>query len=315
MNIHHLELFYYVAKSGGISEAARKIPYGIQQPAISAQVGQLERDLGVSLFHRRPFALTPAGQELFQFIQPFFENLTKTADRIRGGIVHHIRIGASEIVLREHLPVIMRRVRERFPKVRVTLRDGYQAQLESWLRANELDLTVTLLEQKAPAALHAATLIEIPLVLLVHRTSPIKSATELWARDPVGETLISLPANEAVAKAFQDGLRRRKLDLPPGMEVSSLALVESYVENNYGIGLSVLPPGRRLSSQLRVLPLEGFPHVTLGVLWTGNLSPVGECFLDVIKGHAVELTKAAPVSETRPATVAASRRPRGKASV
>ena len=37
MNIHHLELFYYVAKHGGISEAVRKIPYGIQQPAVSAQ--------------------------------------------------------------------------------------------------------------------------------------------------------------------------------------------------------------------------------------------------------------------------------------
>ena len=33
MNIHHLELFYYVAKFGGISEAVRNMPYGIQQPA------------------------------------------------------------------------------------------------------------------------------------------------------------------------------------------------------------------------------------------------------------------------------------------
>jgi hypothetical protein len=29
---HHLELFYYVARFGGISEAVRNIPYGIQQP-------------------------------------------------------------------------------------------------------------------------------------------------------------------------------------------------------------------------------------------------------------------------------------------
>ena len=37
MNIHHLELFYYVARHGGISEAVRNMPYGIQQPAISGQ--------------------------------------------------------------------------------------------------------------------------------------------------------------------------------------------------------------------------------------------------------------------------------------
>ena len=65
MNIHHLELFYYVARHGGISEAVRHMPYGIQQPAISGQVGALEDYLGTTLFHRRPFALTPAGEELF----------------------------------------------------------------------------------------------------------------------------------------------------------------------------------------------------------------------------------------------------------
>ena len=56
MNIHHLELFYYVARHGGITEAVRNIPYGIQQPAVSGQV--VAPDLpepglvGECLFHR-----------------------------------------------------------------------------------------------------------------------------------------------------------------------------------------------------------------------------------------------------------------------
>src|SRR5271170_744407 len=69
MNVHHLELFYYVAKHGGISEAVRNMPYGIQQPAVSGQISQLESFLGLTLFRRRPFSLTPGGQELFDFIQ------------------------------------------------------------------------------------------------------------------------------------------------------------------------------------------------------------------------------------------------------
>ena len=48
--IHHLELFFYVAKHEGITPAVRHMPYGIQQPAVSGQVLQLERDLGVKLF-------------------------------------------------------------------------------------------------------------------------------------------------------------------------------------------------------------------------------------------------------------------------
>ena len=45
MNIHHLELFYYIAKHGGIA-AVRNMPYGIQQPAVSGQIAKLEEALG-----------------------------------------------------------------------------------------------------------------------------------------------------------------------------------------------------------------------------------------------------------------------------
>src|SRR6187549_533785 len=100
MNIHHLELFYYVARHGGITEAVRKIPYGIQQPAVSGQVAQLEEHLGVTLFQRRPFALTPSGEKLYAFIQPFFSNIEKLASDLQGGTSRQIRIGASTIVLR-----------------------------------------------------------------------------------------------------------------------------------------------------------------------------------------------------------------------
>ena len=79
MNVHHLELFYYVARHGGISPAVRHIPYGIQQPAVSGQVLALEEFLGTRLFQRRPFALTPAGRRLAEFITPFFEHLAEVA--------------------------------------------------------------------------------------------------------------------------------------------------------------------------------------------------------------------------------------------
>src|SRR5436305_701973 len=118
MNVHHLELFFYVAKHGGISEAVRNIPYGIQQPAISGQIIQLEEFLGVTLSQRRPFQLTPAGQDLYQFIAPFFSNLEAIANTQQGGTAHQIRIGASEIVLRDHLPELVQNVRKKFPKLK-----------------------------------------------------------------------------------------------------------------------------------------------------------------------------------------------------
>src|SRR5690606_32771028 len=131
MNVHHLELFYYVARHGGIMGAVRNIPYGIQQPAVSGQVAQLEEFLGVTLFQRRPFALTEAGEKLYAFVQPFFSNLDKVANELQGGQARQIRIGASAIILRDHLPGMIQSVKKKFPGLNISLRDGYPADLEA----------------------------------------------------------------------------------------------------------------------------------------------------------------------------------------
>src|ERR1041385_1358522 len=160
MNIHHLELFYYVARHEGIMEAVRNIPYGIQQPAVSGQVAQLEGHLGVTLFRRRPFELTPEGEKLYQFIQPFFSNLDKMATELQGGEVRHIRIGASTLFLRDHLPNLLQGLRKKIPGLKVSLREGHPAQLENLLQRDEIDLAVTSIEKKAAAGLRSEVLLE-----------------------------------------------------------------------------------------------------------------------------------------------------------
>ena len=206
MNVHHLELFYYVARHGGIMPAVRNIPYGIQQPAVSSQIAQLEEFLGVTLFQRRPFALTPPGEKLFEFIRPFFSNLEKVADELQGGQARHIRIGASTIVLREHLPELFRDVRKKFPGLKLSLREGYPAQFEDWLQRDEIDLAITLIEKKTAPGIHSLALLELPLVLLVEKNSNIRSAEELWQRDKIDEPLICLPQGETVCRNFQQRL-------------------------------------------------------------------------------------------------------------
>ncbi|MBI3191251.1 MAG: LysR family transcriptional regulator, partial [Pedosphaera parvula] len=171
MNIHHLELFYYVARHGGISEAVRRMPYGIQQPAISGQIIQLEDYLGVTLFQRRPFSLTPAGQRLYEYVEPFFSSLASVAGELQGGQARQIRIGASEVVLRDHLPDIVQKLRRKFPQLRVALRSGYQPDLELMLERQEIDLAITLIEQKPPPGIQSQPLLELPLMLLVEKGS------------------------------------------------------------------------------------------------------------------------------------------------
>jgi DNA-binding transcriptional LysR family regulator len=289
MNIHHLELFYYVAKFGGITEAVRNMPYGIQQPAMSGQIIQLEEFLGTTLFHRRPFHLTTQGQELYEFVRPFFDNLDAMAARLRGGEAQHLRIGASEIVLRDHLPAILATLRERFKRLKVTLREGYQPQLETWIARNELDLAITLLGDKPPPGTSGLALFDLPLVLLVPRDSPIKSAQELWTCDRIDEALVSLPTNEPIYKNFQEGLGRLGVDWFTSIEVSTVELVETYVANGHGIGLSITVPVARQNPQLRSLSLDGFKPVTFGALYHSKPAPIVQSLLEAIRQAAEPL--------------------------
>jgi DNA-binding transcriptional LysR family regulator len=290
MNVHHLELFYYVARHGGIMPAVRNIPYGIQQPAVSSQIAQLEEFLGVTLFHRRPFALTPQGEKLYEFIRPFFSNLEKVAGELQGGQARHIRIGASTIVLREHLPELFRDVRKKFPGLKLSLREGYPAQFEEWLQKDEIDLAVTLIEKKAAPGIHSLALLELPLILLVEKSSGIGSAEELWRRDKIDEPLICLPAGENVPRIFQEQLRKRGVDWFPSIEASSTDLIEAYVANGLGIGVSVAIPKKPLPAGVGALPLNGFPPVMIGALWRGRKTPLLETFLNEVKLRAQRLT-------------------------
>jgi DNA-binding transcriptional LysR family regulator len=290
MNVHHLELFYYVAKHGGIMPAVRNIPYGIQQPAVSAQVGRLEEFLGVTLFQRRPFALTAEGEKLFAFVAPFFAGLDKISGELQGGQARQIRIGASTIVLRDHLPGLLQSVRKKFKGVKVSLREGYPAHLESLLQEDEIDLAITLVGKKPPAGLQAVTLMELPMVLLVGKNSGIKQADELWRRDKIEESLICLPETEAVTRNFLARLAKLGVGWWPGIEASSMDLVETYVAGGLGIGVGVLIPKKPLAENVRALPLPGFPPLVIGALWRGKATPLVGAFLDEAKLRAREMS-------------------------
>lgn len=280
MNIHHLELFYYVALHGGISRAVRRIPYGIQQPAVSSQMLLLEEGLGAKLFDRSPFRLTEEGVDLFAFIRPFFENLDAVEARLRKHAVPQIRIGASELVLCDYLPPVLQLLRKKHPQVRLSLQSAFSPELVTWLRDRQIDLAITPLVGRPPARVRCLRLLRVPLVLLVPRKSRYKSALALWTRNRIEEPLITLPAAETISQLFKKGLRRLKIEWPPAIEASSLELITRYVANGEGIGLTINLPGAVQHREVRILPLDGFDPIEVVALWNGEPTPLIRAVLE-----------------------------------
>jgi len=274
INVHHLELFHYVARHGGISAAVRHIPYGIQQPAVSGQMLQLEEEVGVKLFERSPFRLTPAGEKLFAYVGPFFENLGALVTELRPDVEPELRIGGSELVLRDHIPIVMQRVRARHPRIRLSLQTGFQAQVEGWLRDGQLDLALTPVDARPPARLRSLRLVCVPIVLLVHRDSPLKRAEDLWAQKKPADPLVGQLAVTSIMRGFQRELKRRRVLWPQTIEATSVEMVTRYVAHGQGIGVNVAIPEVIRHRDVRVLPLDGFEPMTMGVLWRGEAAPL-----------------------------------------
>ena len=291
MNVHHLELFYHVARHGGISAATRKIPYGIQQPAVSGQILQLEKSLGLKLFQRRPFALTPAGRELFAFAAPFFGRIGEISRQLRSEENARLRLAAPATILRAHLPVLLRNHQRRYPAFTLRLHDANQATAERLLQKQEIDLAVTELEGKPAAGLNSAVLFKLPLVLLVPQRLKVKTAADLW-RGGVGRApLISLPPDEVMVRQFHSRLKRLGVHWPNAVEVSAMDLISIYVSLGFGVGLSLRIPRAKIARGLKILPLPSFPPLVVAALWHKNISRSNAAFLAEIRHRALEMER------------------------
>jgi DNA-binding transcriptional LysR family regulator len=306
VNTHYLRLFHYVAKHGGISQAVRHVPYGIQQPALSSQMMELEDQLGTVLFQRRPFKLTPAGEKLYEHGKVFFDDLDKVTDELRNGAPDLIRIGASPVVLEDYLPEIFRTVEQRFPRLNFNLHAGLHDEIEKMMQMNEVDLAVCVLEGKPPPHCAVESLIKLPLVLLVPPGAPVQSADELWAQDRIAHKLIAPSDGDALSRLFRRELAKRSLYWNTAFKFNSVDMIETYTAKGFGIGLSVSIPGRVRRLPVRELPLHGFDTLDFSMTWRRHPNSVTLALMDELRKKAAEAAKWLPAS-VAPRSVARQR--------
>lgn len=256
MNIHHLELFHHVALHGGITRALPHMPYGIQQPAVSAQLIRLEKDLGVTLFQRRPFELTEAGEELFAFASPFFSRIDDIESSLSRG-TRHLRIASAEIVIRDHLPRPIKQLTRKMPDLRLSLR-GVDSDSLALLDNGQLDLVIRTEARNAPAGLAVQPLIELTPVLLAPESAGKGSTLAFLKRNSEAMALITPPFRERLCRRFHDDLAGLGITWKPSWELPGPDLVHRYAELGFGIGLTVRESGLKVAPGFRIVPLPRF---------------------------------------------------------
>jgi DNA-binding transcriptional LysR family regulator len=248
-----------------------------------------EDEVGAKLFERSPFKLTAAGVRLFGYVQPFFEGLEGVAARVSEAAAPRLRVGAAELIIREHLHPVVERWRGDNPRMRLALGSGFAHEPAARLHDGEIDVAISPIEGRLPPRLRGTRLLRMPLVLVVPLGSKLKSAGELWAQHEIVEPLVTVPANETVSRRFWKGLQRRRVTWPTAIAANALELVSVDVERGYGIGVYGARPEMLKRPGVRALPLEDFDPVEMAIFWQGEPTPMIQLVIDEARRYGREL--------------------------
>src|SRR6266699_4801791 len=144
-NLHQLATFQVVAKHCSYVRAAEELHFS--QPAVSAQIRQLEESLGVKLFDQigRKTHLTQAGEELFLYSQKIFSVIDETLEimeSLRSPYYGRLSVGADTTVGSYVIPGLLGKFRQIYPQVEISLEVLNRASLVDALVSNRVDMAV-----------------------------------------------------------------------------------------------------------------------------------------------------------------------------
>ena len=246
VQLHRLEGFFWVARTGGYARAARAFPYPITQPAVHNQVKKLEEELGVSLFERVAkdrMAPTPAGQRLYDFIRPFYESLPTVLRSVRGGEYGgELRVTSTGLLLRHLVPGWIQRLHDAHPEVEVHLEET-AGEAVDLLRRGSVDLAIDhFYETPSDIATMPVANLNPAVVIPANHPEAIKIQR--------GEGTFQLSSlNSTPFVSYAPGQRARELQFmalsresitpPTLLSGTSAETILGFVES--GLGWSILP--------------------------------------------------------------------------
>lgn len=145
MNSRQLHYAVLLAGEGNFSLVAQKL--NITQPALSKQILGLEKELGVQLFDRNtnPIRVTPAGEYFIKEAKALLykeDQLLRSMEQFKTGDKGQLDIGITPFRSSYLIPKIAKKVRAKFPGVRIKLHEAGSEILRSQAAEGRFDFAV-----------------------------------------------------------------------------------------------------------------------------------------------------------------------------
>lgn len=248
MNSRQLQYAILLSQVRNFSQVAEQLD--ISQPALSKQILNLEKELGVRLFNRDtlPLTLTPAGEYFVREAKELLykeDQVLRTMDRFRSGEEGLLTIGISPFRSLYLLQDVIKKLRQQYPSVKICLKEESSDKLRADAAEGKYDFAVVNLPVDE-SLLEIRPLEQDKLVLVVPKSlmnSNVKAEEGQLPRINLAQCgalpFITVGKWQELGQLF-DRLCTRVGILPRVVaEVKGLTTVWSLV--HAGIGAAVLP--------------------------------------------------------------------------
>lgn len=231
MKLNALRDFVAVAERGSLRAAARQL--GVAQPAMSRNIRELEKEVGVALFERHAtgVVLSSMGKAFLRRAQAVQSELQRARDELeqmRGETHGQLRVCLSTVPHMALLPYALHAFRERYPNVRIEIIDALWPRVEQEVVDGTLDFYVGPLLDRSPTGVVIENLLENQRYIVGRKGHPLAHATslaQLADAEWLTSSLTHLDEDEIVPMFTRLGLPAPRLVIKAGSALTFLMVL------------------------------------------------------------------------------------------
>ncbi len=261
MDLLQLKYFCAIVEEGHMTRAAARL--SIAQPALSASLGRLEKELGVSLFDRvgRNIYLNDCGQSFYAFVSPalaLLENAVRSVDDFKQQRMENLVLGS---VSQTYLQDAIMAFRRQQPDIRISQFTIEPENAERELNQNDFDFLLIPKYLDRPDFVQEV-IYEDRFFLALNASHPMAGRPEIALSDLKDEPFISLPKGYSFRSFTEEICQTAGFTPNVSMECFHCQMLDLI---SAGLGVALVPEAFKKKCQynhtVKVLPLAGPPVV------------------------------------------------------
>lgn len=286
MELRQLRYAVAVAETRNFTRAAARC--FVAQSALSQQVRNLERELGVALFARtsRRVELTPAGEAFLPAARECLEAAERAAVEAAaavGQVRGRLAVGITPTVVALDIPALLQRFRAEHGGVQVSLQVGSSDTMAAQVAEGSLDVAVLgLREGVQPRGVEFRELARQRLVAVVPEDHSLAGRGEVSLRNLADEAFADFPRTSPGRAQSDHAFAAAGLEREVAYEVTSAELMLSLVAQGLAVALLAEEIAVR-NPAVRTVPVADGPVRVEHLAWSAfNPSPATRAFLAML---------------------------------